>query len=63
MKTFLERVERKQENGHQILDQYIISKLSAEKSAREAKSSKNLTWVSLVVAVVGTIATVIALFK
>lgn len=63
--TKIEMIERKQEqeaNKPLIVDHHYIAYKNAERAAREAKSSKILTWVSVWATIVGTIAAVIALF-
>lgn len=63
--TKIEMIERKQEqeaNKHMIVDQRYIAMKNAESVAKEAQSSKKLTWVSVLAAIVGTVAAVIALF-
>lgn len=66
--TRIEIIEREQENqrlkaAHRLkADQYFLAKESAEKSAREAKSSLNAAWISAVAAIVAAVAAVIALF-
>lgn len=63
--TKIEMIERKLEQGrkHQIMDQAFLEKVSADRSAQEAKSAKIMAWVSLGVSIVGTVAAIIALLK
>lgn len=62
--TRIEIIDRKLDKGnkYQITDQAFLAKISADKSAREAKINKILTWVTVVGTIVGAIATVMALF-
>lgn len=67
--TPIERIEREQEiqrrkaANRSIADHFFLAKESAEKSAREAKSSLNAAWISAIAAIVAAVAAVIALFN
>lgn len=61
MSFFRKRFEHKQEYG--IADAYVIAKIAAERSARQAKNNSIATWITVGLTMIGAIAAVIALFK